>query len=367
MNLQIGNIIKTLRTRRGITQETLAAHLGVAPQSVSKWERGEGYPDITFLIPLAEYFGVTLDFLMGMDAEAQEKKITDILRQYEHFRHIGDHGSKNDLIRQAYEEFPFDFRIIVKYVESLICSGDPCGHREEIERLCGYVMDECTADEPRYDAITSLVSLYGECGEYERAAEYANRLPTLFASREFALTGIYPIGDERDFAAMAHFIDTAMERLLNEMYCIAVQRQGLTDSERMDLLERTLTVADAVFPDFDCDVCHSVLGDTCLSLFRLYSERGEDDTALGYLERAFRHDRAIDETDNEEIVHTSVLLRGSTYDMRKIWDGCACNGVWYRFDQLNKPAFRFERYEDNPQYRAILEKYRPFAVEDKTK
>ena len=216
-------------------------------------------------------------------------------------------------------------------------------------------------------SLDALDAEYGECGEYERAAEYANRLPTLFASREFALTGIYPIGDERDFAAMAHFIDAAMERLLNEMYCIAVQRQGLTDSERMDLLERTLTVADAVFPDFDCDVCHSVLGDTCLSLFRLYSERGEDDTALGYLERAFRHDRAIDETDNEEIVHTSVLLRGSTYDMRKIWDGCACNGVWYRFEQLNKPAFRFERYEDNPQYRAILAKYRPFAVEDKTK
>ena len=40
MDLQIGKNIKTLRTRRGITQETLAARLGVAPQSVSKWERG---------------------------------------------------------------------------------------------------------------------------------------------------------------------------------------------------------------------------------------------------------------------------------------------------------------------------------------
>ena len=367
MDLQIGRNIKALRTKRGITQETLAVRLGVAPQSVSKWERGEGYPDITFLIPLAEYFGVTLDLLMGMDAEAQEKKITDILRQYEHFRHIGDHDSKNGLIRQAYADFPFDFRIVVKYVESLICSENMAARREEIERLCTYVMDECTADEPRYDAITSLISLYGECGEYDLAVQYANRLPTLFASREFAMTGIYPTGDERDFAAMAHFIDAAMERLLCEMYGIAVLRQGLTDSERIDILERILTVADAVFPDFDCDVCHSVLGDACLSLFRLYSERGEDDTALDYLERAFRHDRAIDETDNEEIVHTSVLLRGSTYDMRKIWDGCACNGVWFRFDHLNRPAFRFERYDSNPRYREILGKYRPFAVEDKTK
>ena len=40
MDLQIGKNIKAFRTRRGITQETLADHLGVAPQSVSKWERG---------------------------------------------------------------------------------------------------------------------------------------------------------------------------------------------------------------------------------------------------------------------------------------------------------------------------------------
>ena len=367
MDLQIGKNIKALRTRRGITQETLAVRLGVAPQSVSKWERGEGYPDITFLIPLAEYFGVPLDTLMGRNEEERERKIADILRQYEHFRHIGDHDAKITLIRQAYTDFPFDFRIAVKYAEALICSGDPCAHREEIKRLCEYVMDECTDDEPRYDAITSLISLYGECGEYDLAVQYANRLPTLFASREFSMTGIYPTGDERDFAAMANFIDAAMERLLNEMYCIAIHRQGLTDAERIGILERTLAAADAVFPEFDCDVCHSALGDVCLSLFRLYSERGEDGTALDYLERAFRHDRAIDETDNEEIVHTSVLLRGSTYDMRKIWDGCACNGVWYRLDHLNKPAFRFERYDDNPRYLEILEKYRPFAVEDKTK
>jgi transcriptional regulator with XRE-family HTH domain len=367
MDLQIGKNIKTLRTRRGITQETLAARLGVAPQSVSKWERGEGYPDITFLIPLADYFGVPLDTLMGRNEEEREQKIADILRQYEHFRHIGNHNVKKSLIRKAYEEFPFDFRIIVKYVESLICSDDPSAHRGEIERLCTYVIDECTADEPRWDAITTLISLYSECGEYDLAAEYANRLPALFASREFALTGIYPNGDERDFTAMANFIDTAMERILWQMYCIAVQRQGLTDAERIDILERTLAVADAVFPDFDCDVCHSGLADVCLALFRLYSEAEQDDTALDSLERAFRHDRAIDEIDNEEIMHTSPLLRGNRYDMRKVWDGCKCNGVWFRLERLSKPPFRFERYENDPRYQEILGKYRPFAVEDKTK
>ena len=38
--MEIGNQIKTLRTQRGVTQETVAAALGVLPQTVSKWETG---------------------------------------------------------------------------------------------------------------------------------------------------------------------------------------------------------------------------------------------------------------------------------------------------------------------------------------
>lgn len=38
--MEIGNQIKTLRLRRGVTQEALAQHLGVTSQAVSKWERG---------------------------------------------------------------------------------------------------------------------------------------------------------------------------------------------------------------------------------------------------------------------------------------------------------------------------------------
>ena len=46
------NIAKTLvlkRKEKGITQEELAAYIGVSKASVSKWETGQSYPDITFL------------------------------------------------------------------------------------------------------------------------------------------------------------------------------------------------------------------------------------------------------------------------------------------------------------------------------
>ena len=108
MNLTIGKIIKDLRTKRGMSQEKLAEHLNMAPQSVSKWERGEAYPDITTLIPLAEFFDVSLDVLMGRDQEKNEMKIQEILSHLDHLRHVGDHETGGQLARDAYREFPFD-------------------------------------------------------------------------------------------------------------------------------------------------------------------------------------------------------------------------------------------------------------------
>ena len=46
MNLEIGAIIKSLRSKHKYTQEQLSAFLGVTPQAVSRWEAGNGYPDI---------------------------------------------------------------------------------------------------------------------------------------------------------------------------------------------------------------------------------------------------------------------------------------------------------------------------------
>ena len=45
--------LKKCRNLKNLTQEDVAEYLGITPQSVSKWERGESYPDITLLPALA--------------------------------------------------------------------------------------------------------------------------------------------------------------------------------------------------------------------------------------------------------------------------------------------------------------------------
>jgi len=64
MKVKIGEKIRELRKQRDVTQEQLAAFLGVTNQAVSKWESENGYPDIEYVVPIAEFFKVTTDFLL---------------------------------------------------------------------------------------------------------------------------------------------------------------------------------------------------------------------------------------------------------------------------------------------------------------
>lgn len=63
--MTIGSNIKRLRQNKGVTQEQLGVALGMSSQAVSKWENESALPDILILPKLADYFGVSIDELMG--------------------------------------------------------------------------------------------------------------------------------------------------------------------------------------------------------------------------------------------------------------------------------------------------------------
>ena len=63
-----GSMIKRLRERRALTQQQLAEKIGVSDKTVSKWETGRGYPDISLLEPLSAALGVSvIELLSGED------------------------------------------------------------------------------------------------------------------------------------------------------------------------------------------------------------------------------------------------------------------------------------------------------------
>ena len=67
MENKFKDTLKELRTEKGIGQVKLAQELGVSKGVISLWENGLREPTMTSLILIADYFGVTIDFLVGRE------------------------------------------------------------------------------------------------------------------------------------------------------------------------------------------------------------------------------------------------------------------------------------------------------------
>lgn len=64
-NSEIGALIRTLRTEKGLTQSALAELLTVSDRTVSKWETGRGCPDISLLGSLSDILGVNIEEILS--------------------------------------------------------------------------------------------------------------------------------------------------------------------------------------------------------------------------------------------------------------------------------------------------------------
>lgn len=198
MNLYIGENIKRLRKLKNITQETLAERMHVSIAAVSKWERGETLPDISMVIPLASYFGVSTDEILGLDHAKNEEAILKYISESERLASIGKSHERFNLLKKAYEEFPNDWRIVDLYMWQLQYDPNfvegPFGnevHKDELYALCERVLDECTVDKVRYSALSIIGGLYNLDGERDKAIETAKRFPQYWMTEGEELEGCY--------------------------------------------------------------------------------------------------------------------------------------------------------------------------------
>lgn len=75
-----GAMIRELREKQKLTQAELAEKLFVSDKTVSKWESGKGYPDITLLEPIAKVFGVSVAELLSGRAVSNVNVCANMLR-----------------------------------------------------------------------------------------------------------------------------------------------------------------------------------------------------------------------------------------------------------------------------------------------
>lgn len=212
MQLLIGETIRCLRRQRNLTQEEMAAHLGISFQSISKWERGDGYPDITMLPALANYFGISVDRLLGMEEISKQAQYDHINTLWAQNNQSGKHIENVRLMRQALKDDPNDALLLVQLSTSLEkLEGTPeekaAFLRESIalqEQILRYGEDS----EIRGATMFNICFAYWKNGEKDKALEQAKKLPNLYKARENALV-YFLEGDEKHAAAKEAIIPLA--------------------------------------------------------------------------------------------------------------------------------------------------------------
>ena len=174
MEMTIGANIKRLRMAKSITQEQLSVAMNVTCAAVSKWERGETYPDITLLQPLAYYFGVTLDELMGYNQEKIQAEIDEVIDSY---RNNLNQQQRREIIIKAYHDYPNDYWIMHYYMWNIggdLADNDPSvliAHKDEFLEICEKILDGCTEEHLRLDAWNMRAKILHAEGKTEEALE----------------------------------------------------------------------------------------------------------------------------------------------------------------------------------------------------
>ncbi|MBQ7300387.1 MAG: helix-turn-helix transcriptional regulator, partial [Clostridia bacterium] len=176
----IGETIRALRRERDITQEALAAMLGVTSQSVSQWENGRTMPDITLIAPLAHIFDVTADLLLGIDIHSKTAQIDALYDEMYAVAASGDQVRAITLADAALAQYPSSYRLMDFYANEVwlynhMC--DPAVQKMQEERALSYlerVISECTEPSIRNNSLIIACLWYHDLGrdaDAERIAE----------------------------------------------------------------------------------------------------------------------------------------------------------------------------------------------------
>lgn len=360
MAIYFGENLKKLRKSKDLTQETLAEFLGMSFQSVSKWERGETYPDITMLPVIASFFGVTVDSLLGTDNIEKEKQINEYNDNYMRMLNESRFVEARDMLKVATVEFPGNYDLLAKYMNMLICAQTDGEYlvsiKNEVKRIYDTVQNYCTDDSTRiwtkklicrYLRDLSLVENSGvDISEAEKILE---QMPIMQNTRDYEAMYMYPHDDEKRAAACAKGI-SEMLRLFGEI--MNRKHKSFLDADD-SISEAYMKLVEAVMPDGDYGQSHY--------LMVIYNQRlgvkkylaGDNKAALEHFEKALKLAKIYDEMP-EVIVHTSDAVKGLEFDKTKayrFWESSFFEDI--KEGLINRPQLS-EEFKNSAEFKRII-------------
>ena len=358
MEMTIGTNIKRLRTAKGVTQEQLSEVMNVTCAAVSKWERGETYPDITLLQPLAYYFGVTLDELMGYDQEKIQAKIDEVIELYR--KHWRNRTSKaREIIIKAYHDYPNDYWIMHYYMWNIggdMADNDPAvliAHKDEFLAICDKILAGCTEETLRLNAWNMRAKILHAEGKTEEALEiYKTKFTDWFSTCGQKSEQLFA-KDTKEYyyhvqKNMYELADFAADKLGRTVFFNA----SLSMEEKVT---RALKYGDLILNTFEetGEAFFLMLAKSFLGRMEndLYYRCGTDDQIVAvmdknlYATKKLEELRAINEPLNRSFDRYGVEARNNLFE-------------WNMNYRSNATGGRRAELLKNPAYVEVLNKYR---------
>lgn len=356
--MTIGETIKRLRRENDVTQEKLAAYLKISSQSISKWENNNAMPDISLLVPLANFFHISLDDLFDRNAACEASEVDAYLAEGNRLHQTAHYEEALALWREAAAKYPRNFQCMGQLASALWCQtvrNVPVEEKEACAKeaiwLCERILEDCTDSSIRAGALQTLVFVYSNrqltCAEEEKAVKYAEMAGSCYVCREILLEKAYFTENSGQKARemrqrnLLTFLDFVSGRIVHEMYESA--------EERIFALNSALKLWETVIPDGNYLFYHTRVGEIHDLLARCHAAKRERERTLEHLRLALGHAAAYDgipcgaHSFTSPLISAAGVTQGESFSVTES----------VKRDILREDCFAFLR--DDPAFLAIME------------
>ncbi len=344
MNLKIADAVRRLRKERKISQEELANALGVTAQAVSKWERNEGYPDITLMPNIAHFFDVSLEEVYGLMETNGNKEICEYCNRTT-FANYED-GVK--IAREALEKYPNSYRLKENLAFALTgCLGQwtpPPEIWEEVIALYEDILAHCGDPELLNGARLHLCQAYGYTDETEKAMQIACDLPRIRESQEMVMSTFLKGSRKIEhiqwtMGNLLIYYDSLLRRLIAEDW--------YSEDEKITLYRKMLAIFELHAEEGEWNIGLAWSDGLYEDIAECYLRKGEPDNAIDALKKAaelaVREDSVDPETQKRSLLrnHPEVTIYSEN--------------VGRKYLRKNLEKSRFDPLRDTPEFQEILD------------